>query len=99
MDLLITHHGICPTRECAAKLTLENGLSGEMGGGTYTYLTLPGSCRLTQLCYLTCLVDQVASGSVDIKYIDETVKTVLRTKFALGLFESMFDYGHEIIRA
>lgn len=23
-------------------MTLENGLSGEMGGGTYTYLTLPG---------------------------------------------------------
>ena len=73
------------------KLTLENGLSGEMGGGTYTYLMLPGSCHLVQLYYLTCLVDQVASGSVDIKYIDETVKTVLRTKFALRLFESMFD--------
>lgn len=23
-------------------MALENGISGEMGGGTYTYLTLPG---------------------------------------------------------
>ncbi|KAF8427199.1 family 3 glycoside hydrolase [Boletus edulis BED1] len=77
IDLLITRHGICPTRECAAKLTLENGLSGEMGGGTYTYLTLP---------------DQIAIGAVDISYVDETVKAILRTKFALGLFENPYPY-------
>lgn len=41
-DLLITLHGICDTRECAAKTTIENGISGEMGGGTYTFMTLPG---------------------------------------------------------
>lgn len=32
--------------------------------------------------------DQVAAGTVNVSYIDETVKTVLRVKFALGLFES-----------
>ena len=42
VDLLINQHGTCDSRECAAKVTLENGLSGEMGGGTYTFLTLPG---------------------------------------------------------
>ncbi|KAG8218078.1 family 3 glycoside hydrolase [Butyriboletus roseoflavus] len=77
VDFLITLHGICPTRECAAKLTLENGLSGEMGGGTYTYLTLP---------------DQITSGTVDVSYVDETVKTILRTKLALGLFENPYPY-------
>lgn len=41
VDRLINNHKVCATRECAAKLTLENGLQGEMGGGTYTYLTLP----------------------------------------------------------
>ena len=40
--MLYNLHQLCETRECAAKLTLENGLSGEMGGGTYTYLTIPG---------------------------------------------------------
>lgn len=33
VDLLKTLHGTCETRECAAKIALENGLSGEMGGG------------------------------------------------------------------
>lgn len=42
VDLLITTHGVCATRECAAKMALENGISGEMGGGSYTYLTLVG---------------------------------------------------------
>ncbi|TFK70501.1 glycoside hydrolase [Pluteus cervinus] len=78
VDLLMTLHGTCETRECAAKVTLENGLSGEMGGGTYTYLTL---------------ADQVKAGTVDVKYIDETVKTLLRTKFALGLFENPYPYS------
>ncbi|KAI0701525.1 family 3 glycoside hydrolase [Cerioporus squamosus] len=66
VDLLINQHGTCDSRECAAKITLENGLSGEMGGGTYTFLTLP--------------------------YVDETVKAMLRTKFALGLFENPYPY-------
>ncbi|KAJ3760101.1 glycoside hydrolase [Lentinula raphanica] len=77
VDLLITQHKTCDTRECAAKAVLENGLSGEMGGGSYTYLTLP---------------DQVAAGTVNETYIDETVKAMLRTKFTLGLFESPYPY-------
>ncbi|OBZ65451.1 Periplasmic beta-glucosidase [Grifola frondosa] len=35
---------------------------------------------------------QVAAGTVDVSYIDETVKTMLRTKFALGLFENPYPY-------
>ncbi|EGO04166.1 glycoside hydrolase family 3 protein, partial [Serpula lacrymans var. lacrymans S7.3] len=77
VDLLITLHGVCATRECAAKIALEHGLSGEMGGGTYTYLTLP---------------DQIQNGTVGISYVDETVKTILRTKFSLGLFENPYPY-------
>ncbi|KIY48058.1 family 3 glycoside hydrolase [Fistulina hepatica ATCC 64428] len=76
VDLLITEHATCETRTCAAKTAIEN-YSGEMGGGTYTYLTLP---------------DQVNNGSVDISYIDVTVKTMLRTKLALGLFENPYPY-------
>lgn len=48
--------------------------------------------NLVQLSYLMYSLDQIASGTVDISYVDETVKTILRTKFALGLFESMSDY-------
>ncbi|EED84431.1 hypothetical protein POSPLDRAFT_46915 [Postia placenta Mad-698-R] len=77
VDLLISTHGTCATRECAAKDALENGLQMEMGGGSYTYLTLP---------------DQVAAGTVDMRYVDLAVATVLRTKFALGLFENPYPY-------
>ncbi|KAJ7775675.1 glycoside hydrolase superfamily [Mycena maculata] len=77
VDLLITFHETCDSRECAAKAALENGIQGEMGGGTYTYLTIP---------------DQIAAGTVDEKYLDETVTTMLRTKFSLGLFEDPYPY-------
>ncbi|KAK0200569.1 glycoside hydrolase superfamily [Desarmillaria ectypa] len=77
VDLLITLHETCETRECAAKTALENSLSGEMGGGTYTYLTL---------------VDQVKAGLVDESVIDQVVSTLLRVKFELGLFENPYPY-------
>lgn len=53
VDLLITLHGTCATRECAAKAALENGIQGEMGGGTYTYETLPGEYYIVVLCMST----------------------------------------------
>ncbi|KAJ8502412.1 hypothetical protein ONZ45_g11788 [Pleurotus djamor] len=77
VDLLINLHGTCATRECAAKITLENGLSGEMGGGTYTYLTLP---------------DQIQANNIDMNAVDTTVAAMLRIKFAMGLFENPYPY-------
>ena len=46
----MTWHFTCADRECVAKQTLENGLQIESGGGTYTYLTLPGTSMHTSLC-------------------------------------------------
>jgi beta-glucosidase len=77
IDRLINNHRTCSTRECAAKAALENGLQGEMGGGTYTYLTL---------------ADQVEAGTVDEKFIDQTVEYMLRVKFSMGLFENPYPY-------
>jgi len=37
--------------------------------------------------------DQVRAGTVDEKFIDETVKTMLRAKFTLGLFESKLPFN------
>ena len=90
VDLLITTHGTCADRECAARAAVEN-ISGEMGGGTYTYLTLPGEPyrdRLTWVFPAERSIDQVRAGNISVDYIDDTVKTMLRTKFSLGLFES-----------
>ncbi|KIJ31722.1 glycoside hydrolase family 3 protein [Sphaerobolus stellatus SS14] len=78
IDLLISTHGTCDSRACAAKLGLENGIQGEMGGGSYTYLTIP---------------DQIANGSISETYLDQTVKAMLRTKFSLGLFENPYPYA------
>ncbi|KZV79558.1 family 3 glycoside hydrolase [Exidia glandulosa HHB12029] len=77
VDLLYSLHGTCATRECAAKQALENGLQGEMGGGTFTYFTIP---------------DQIKAGTIDEAALDETVAAMLRTKFALGLFENPYPY-------
>jgi beta-glucosidase len=92
VDLLITKHGTCDSRACAAKSALENGISGEMGGGTYTYLTLPGAYPpvIDYRSQLSLTSDQINNGTVDIRFLDETVQTMLRTKFALGLFESAY---------
>ncbi|KAH7340638.1 glycoside hydrolase superfamily [Rhizoctonia solani] len=79
VDLPMTLHGTCDSRECCAKQALENGLQGEMGGGTYTYLTLP---------------DQIRAGKVSKAALDETVGNLLRTKFALGLFENPYPYAN-----
>ncbi|KAF8075743.1 glycosyl hydrolase family 3 C-terminal domain-containing protein [Lyophyllum atratum] len=76
VDLLISLHGTCDTRECAAKIAVDN-FSGEMGGGSYTFLTLPA---------------QVKAGTVSMNSIDGAVKGLLRTKFALGLFENPYPY-------
>ncbi|CAE6423351.1 unnamed protein product [Rhizoctonia solani] len=79
VDLPMTLHGTCDSRECCAKQALENGLQGEMGGGTYTYLTLP---------------EQIRAGKVSKAALDETVSYMLRTKFALGLFENPYPYAN-----
>ena len=49
--------------------------------------------RITIFAYSVSL-DQVKAGNLSASYIDETVKTVLRTKFALGLFESTWRTMH-----
>ncbi|KAG8718107.1 hypothetical protein FRC08_005947 [Ceratobasidium sp. 394] len=101
----MTLHGTCETRECCAKLSLENGLQGEMGGGTYTYLTLPGmdylfsGSRFQPHSSILVSADQIRAGKVSQAALDETVSYMLRTKFALGLFENPYpypDYGKYI---
>lgn len=90
VDLLQTLHGVCDSRECSAKTALEKGWSGEMGGGTYTYLTLPGEFlfRSGFDSHIDLRTDQFRAGNISETALEETVKSMLRTKFALGLFES-----------
>lgn len=89
IDLQITTHFTCGTRECAAKTALESGLSGEMGGGEcFTFSCKPKPTVMPGTYTYETLTQQVKDGQVDEKFVDETVKFLLRTKFSLGLFES-----------
>lgn len=57
---------------CIAEKTLTAGGDVEMGGGSFNYRAIPP------------LVEQ---GRMDVAHVDLAVSRVLRTKFALGLFE------------
>jgi len=92
-------HATCDTRECAAKTALENGLSGEMGGGTWILLELGSSLcpyNVSGTYTYETLAQQVEAGQINVKYIDDTVRFLLRTKFSLGLFESMCFWSHSL---
>lgn len=45
--------------------------------------------------YLNHLKDLVAEGKVDVKLIDDAVRRILRTKYALGLFDDPYRYCDE----
>lgn len=38
--MLMNLHGVASTRDECAKMTIENSIGTEMGGGTYTFFTL-----------------------------------------------------------
>lgn len=62
-------------REFTTKLLLENGNDMEMGGGHYSYETIP---------------ELIKSGELKEEYLDRAVRHVLHAKFAAGLFEEPF---------
>ena len=55
IDLLWRFHYTVPDREASAKTAVEL-YQGEMGGGTYTYLTLPGKITLFVLASILILL-------------------------------------------
>ncbi|KZZ91607.1 Glycoside hydrolase, family 3 [Ascosphaera apis ARSEF 7405] len=59
----------------ARALLLENGNDMEMGGGHYSYETIP---------------ELIKSGELKEEYLDRAVRHVLHAKFAAGLFEEPF---------
>lgn len=68
------------------------------GGGTSAYLTFPGDFHWLKWNIgwngLSChSVDRIKAGTVDVKFLDTTVAAMLRTKFSLGLFESMVRFS------
>ena len=48
--------------------------------------------------YLGLLVESVEEGAVDVKYIDDAVRNILRVKYKLGLFENPFVEPDEAVK-
>ncbi|HEU5396986.1 MAG TPA: beta-glucosidase BglX, partial [Verrucomicrobiae bacterium] len=69
--LELIDHGVAANESDAARLALTAGVDMEMVSGTY----------------LKTLPDQVKSGAVSEKTVDEAVRRILTVKFAKGLFE------------
>ncbi len=72
---LAEYHRLAADGETAAVMALTAGIDVE----------LPGTD-----CYGEPLLAALASGAIDQKIVDASVRRVLRTKFALGLFEQPF---------
>jgi beta-glucosidase len=70
-------HGLVADGAEAAKAALEAGTDMDM----MSYL------------FLTQLPKLVESGKLDVKYVDEAVRRVLRLKFDLGLFDNPYLYS------
>ncbi|EME83243.1 glycoside hydrolase family 3 protein [Pseudocercospora fijiensis CIRAD86] len=78
----LTKYGspITEGNECVTLNALPAGGDVEMGGGSFSYRSIP---------------DLVASGRLDVAVVDTAVSRVLRAKFEMGLFERPYQIAPE----
>jgi beta-glucosidase len=75
----LTCHGVAGDTAQASKIALEAGLDMDMQSGYFQ----------------NSLAKMVKNKTLDIKYINQAVKRILRMKFELGLFDNPFLYCSE----
>lgn len=75
----LVNHGVAANNANAGLLALKAGVDMDMQSEAY----------------FKYLKNQVATGLVDIKVVDEAVRRVLRVKFMLGLFDDPYRYCNE----
>lgn len=68
------YHGYCKDEKDVAKVAIEAGVDMEM----------------VSTAYANELKKLIDNGDVDIKYLNEAVKNILRIKYRLGLFDNPF---------
>ena len=71
--------GYTKDHKTAGKLAVEAGTDMDMEGGVY----------------IPHLIDLVKTGKVDQKYVDESVRRILRVKYELGLFDDPYRFLDE----
>jgi beta-glucosidase len=74
---------------------INHGYSKDLETSAYHAITSGNDMDMESEAYQTHLVDLVKSGKVDVKYVDESVRRILRTKFLLGLFEDPYKYSDQ----
>ncbi|MFZ6012639.1 MAG: glycoside hydrolase family 3 N-terminal domain-containing protein [Bacteroidota bacterium] len=72
-------HGVAATMPEATKLSLEAGTDMDMMSSAY----------------LNDIPALIRSGTLDLKFVDDAVRRVLRLKFDLGLFDNPYLYSDE----
>ncbi len=70
-------HGVAADSTAAGELALNAGVDMDMQGAVFYYY----------------LAESVANGTISEAQIDEAVRRILRTKFALGLFDDPYRYS------
>ncbi|KAJ7620968.1 glycoside hydrolase superfamily [Roridomyces roridus] len=79
VDNLIGTHFTCATRECAAKVALENGIQGEMGGGSYTLQLGPSTEKFLDQTVTAMLTTKFSLGLFENPYPYDDYLSTLRT--------------------
>ncbi len=74
---------------------INHGYSKDLKQAAYHSITSGNDMDMESEAYQHHLVDLVESGEVDIKFVDEAVRRVLRMKFHLGLFDDPYKYSDE----
>lgn len=72
---------------------INHGYSKDLEQSAYHAITSGNDMDMESEAYQTHLKDLVESGEVDIKFVNEAVRRVLRAKFLLGLFDDPYQYS------
>lgn len=72
---------------------INHGYSKDLEQAAYHSITSGNDMDMESEAYQKHLQALVESGEVDIKFVDEAVRRVLRAKFLLGLFDDPYKYS------
>jgi len=71
---------------------IEHGAAADLKEAAFKAIKGGSDMDMEAHAYLNFLKELVESGEVDIKYIDDAVRRILRIKYRLGLFDDPYKY-------
>lgn len=76
----------------SVKELIPHGVASNEAEATILAVTAGCNMDMESGCYRKGLVNLVKEGKIDVKYIDDAVRRILRMKFKLGLFDDPYKY-------